>query len=210
MKTYMRIAFALCVVCLIIIFASVFNRKTSVSAGSADGVQIRSESGENVLAVDGLGDIYRTTAAISEPAMMSFPDSPTRVVTWAADKERYYAISLDGKSVARVTPADNRIMLRYAEFDPLETSPRLPSALTSRDSKSGGQRTYIVQFVTQPLDEYRSQLSAAGAEIRIYLPNYAYLVSMDDQAYAAVSALPIVRWVGRYEPAFKLEEFLVE
>ncbi len=210
MKNFVRVALAACVVFLVIVFAAIVDRDTTSAAGRSDGIEVRSERGQNVLTVSGLGEVYRTSETISEPAALSFADSTTRVVTWAAGQQRFYAISLDGNSISRIAEADHRIMLRYSEFDPLVTAPLLPPLLTSRATNAGVERAYIVQFLTQPLDEYRRQLTDAGAHIRIYLPNHAYLVSMSDQTYAAVSALPAVRWVGRYEPAFKLEEFLLE
>ncbi len=209
-KNFVRVALVACVVCLGLLFAAIVDRDTTVAASGPGEIVVRSEAGQNVLTVSGLGEIYRTSGTISEPAALSFTDSTTRVITWAAGHERFYAISLDGKSISRVTAADHRIMLRYAEFDPLVSAPAVPPILTSRAAATGGEKAYIVQFVTQPLDEYRRQITDAGGQIHIYLPNHAYLVSMNDQTYAAVSMLPAVRWIGRYEPAYKLEEFLLE
>ena len=207
MRNSVRV-FVACV-CLAILFLAIFDRDTSVAAGGPGDIEVRSVSGENVLMVRGLGEVFRTSATITDPAALSLGET-TRVITWTAGGESFYAISLDGKSISRLTAADHRIMLRYAEFDPLVAAPAVQPLLASRPPTAGGERAYIVQFITQPLDEYRRQLTDAGAQIRIYLPNNAYLVSMSDQTYAAVAALPVVRWIGRYEPAFKLEEFLLE
>ncbi|MEO7539051.1 MAG: S8 family serine peptidase [Pyrinomonadaceae bacterium] len=210
MKALLRVAVAVLFVCLVAVCTIIFDRSTPVAAGGSDGAEIRSDSGQNVLIVKGLGEVYRTSGMISEPRVLSLADSTTSIVTWDVDGKAFYAVSLDGRGISRVTEADHRVMLRYSEFDPLVSIPVLPSSLASRNGQAGGERTYIVQFITQPIDEYHRGLSEAGARELIYLPNYSYLVSMDDKAYVAVSALPFVRWIGRYEPAYKLEETLVE
>lgn len=176
----------------------------TAAARLPEGLQVYSESDQSILKADGIGEIYRTANKIGDLAAITFPGSATEVVTWADGEDRFYAISLDGANIARTTQADYRVMLRHAEFDPLAGVPDIPSNLASREIAR--VRTYIVQFVTQPLDEYRTQITEAGAKISIYLPNHSYLVSMDDDAYAKVVAMPFVRWVGRYEPVYKLEE----
>lgn len=134
--------------------------------------------------------------------------SKTRVFTWTESSHlgtanNFSAISLDGESLTKIASTDYQIKLRSKAFDPLlETSNRVADAYPG----SGSDRAaYIVQFVSQPLEEFRREIRSLGAEIFIYLPNHAYIVQMDRGTVESVSALPFVRWVGRYEPAYKVD-----
>jgi hypothetical protein len=208
MKFNLRVFAIVISVVLAVVLAAAIRNDNKVSAAAADGVEVTTDSGQSVLRADGLGEVYRSGESIGDARLITFPDSPAKVVTWAAGDERHYALSLDGTTIGRSTAADYRIMLRYGEFDPLVSVPEIPYELSARGA--GGERTYIVQFVTQPLDEYIRQIVDAGGKILHYLPNHSYLVSMGDDAHSRVTAMPFVRWTGRYEPAYKLEEFLTE
>jgi len=48
-----------------------------------------------------------------------------------------------------------------------------------------------------------------GAQVYNYIPDDAYIVRMDAEAKARVEALPYVRWVGRFEPAYRLDPKLL-
>jgi serine protease AprX len=118
----------------------------------------------------------------------------------------FYSISIDGgKSFVRTVQPSYELGLRYARFDPLKGEPSVDPLLTA----NGDTHLFIVQFVTQPLQEYRDAITALGGIIRHYIAQYAHLVEMSDSVKAQVEALPYVRWVGYYQPAYRLEEFMV-
>ena len=48
------------------------------------------------------------------------------------------------------------------------------------------------------------QVRALGGRVMDYLPDFSYLVWMDGAAQKQVAALDAVRWVGLYQPAYKL------
>lgn len=82
--------------------------------------------------------------------------------------------------------------------------------IDSTGYSGGGCHVYMVQFWTEPLDEYRAELQTAGATIRNYLPENAYLTEMSVDAAVRVNALRCVRWVGPCHPAYKLQPSLIE
>lgn len=157
-------------------------------------------------------DLRGRASSIDGIEDIGFPGSKTKAFVWT---ERlaigaslpFFAVSLDGENLAKVAAVDNEIKLRYSTFDPLAGPPNVPDGF-SAESVSG-RGAYIVQFKTQPLDEYRAGLRAEGADIFTYLPNNAYIVHLDSAAVQKVSSLPYVRWVGRYQPAYKLDEQLL-
>lgn len=102
--------------------------------------------------------------------------------------------------------ADEPVLLRlkYATFDPRAGWPRLPESLAVDAYPGNGEGAYIVQFHGPIQDGWTEQIGSLGARVIDYLPDYAFLVWMDGRSRAEVERLPAVRWVGIYQPAFKL------
>jgi hypothetical protein len=110
----------------------------------------------------------------------------------------------DGSAAPR--PADDpRVLLEFAQFDPVVGVPAVPPLLQA----GGESRLYIVQFWSTPTDADRAAVRGAGGEIRGYLPHDCHLV-LATAGSAALFRLPQARWVGAYEPAYRLEPFLVQ
>ncbi len=116
----------------------------------------------------------------------------------------HYSISRDGAPVIGPRRASYVVRLRHGDFDPLAPSP-LPS-IESRFAAGPDTNLYLVQFVTQTLPEFRDAITAAGGRVRKFIPNHAFVVEMSPAGVARVDALPFVRWVGPFHPAYKLEE----
>lgn len=152
--------------------------------------------------------VRRTTAGILAPKIVAIPFSNNRVLTWNESAARtvsaFYAVSLDGKSVARVNQFKARIGLVDTPFDPLMGPPAIAPTLTADKDNS----LYIVQFISQPLQSYNDQIRELGGTVCDYYPENAYLCRLTSEQKILVQNLPYVRWVGPYEPAYRLEPFL--
>ncbi|MEO5617313.1 MAG: S8 family serine peptidase [Candidatus Eisenbacteria bacterium] len=94
-------------------------------------------------------------------------------------------------------------------FDPLrDGEPPMASKWSATASTAGGRGGYLVQFAGPIEPGQREQLEAAGATVVTYVPRYALVVRMGDAERAQVEGLSFVRWVGAYQPAYKLSEEL--
>lgn len=111
-----------------------------------------------------------------------------------------YQIVLSDNTVSRALPVQTDIKLRYQQFDPVKSTPRL----TER-SQVGQSDVYIVQFITAPLQSYRDEIMRLGGEIYTYVPEHAYLIKMNERTASGVAELPFVRWVGEYHADYKLD-----
>ncbi len=119
----------------------------------------------------------------------------------------FYSISLDhGKTFVRTVQPSYEIGLRYALFDPLIEEPAVEPLLIANEDT----HLFIVQFFTQPLEEFHEAITACGGVVRHYIAQYAYLVEMIDSVRTEVETLPYVRWIGPYHPAYRLEEFMLD
>lgn len=103
-------------------------------------------------------------------------------------------------------PAHQRLELRYASFDPTGVAPGVPAPLRAR-AESG---VYIVQLHGVATEAARRAIAGTGARLGRYLPMNAYIVRMDRTTAKAVRALPAVRWVGPFHPAYKIDEPLLQ
>jgi hypothetical protein len=172
------------------------------------------ENNQSVLSTTELGAFYQTARTVSNARSVALPESDTQVFTWQEEaangsKSPFYAISMDGKTVAKIQETSYEMMLRYGKFDPIVEVPATPDFLTAKTGVNA-EAVYIVQFVTQPLKEYTAAIEALGGKTYTYLPNHSYLVKMNAETRQSIENLPFVRWVGPYQPAYKLEEELNE
>ncbi|QOJ17581.1 MAG: S8 family serine peptidase [Phycisphaeraceae bacterium] len=188
-----------------------------VLAGVFVGLTIAPAPGMAVLAaVEPTGDGSNLLPAGARTLRLD--GSGITVATWESGRLAAGAVPRSGFAVQmepggpwhRVDDASYILKLRYAEFDPVFTGePPVPPHLTAGDPEQGRQ-AYIVQFITQPLEPYREAIRHAGGVIHRFLAHHSYIVHLDAAGLARVQAMPFVRWVGAYHPAYKLEEELLE
>jgi len=145
--------------------------------------------------------------------LVRVPGSPVVVSCWEGrdangEVRPHYSISQDGRTFSEPRATSYLLKLRHGDFDPLAAAPR-PAV---EEGFEAGEDTnlYIVQFITQPLEEYRQAVRQLGGTVHIFLPNHSHIVKMDPAVRDAVADLPFVRWVGPYHPAYRLETFILE
>jgi len=172
------------------------------------GLSVARDGGRTHMALNGVS-FHETPDVISAARLIEVPQSTVCLVCWeqtAPDGQLtpYYAISLDGENMATVRPTSYELKLQHSQFDPLGRIPAVETDLAADEDS----QIYIVQFVTQPLEQFRTAIEARGGTLYKYIANHAYLVKLGPQARQAVAALPFVRWLGPYHPAYRLEHFL--
>ncbi|MBK8977299.1 MAG: S8 family serine peptidase [Planctomycetes bacterium] len=102
--------------------------------------------------------------------------------------------------------APTELVLKYGRFDPLRGQPAVPAALNAdRDV-----RLFVVQFHGVPTEADRAAVRTEGGELHGYLPHNAYVVRMPLAVAAKVDALATTRFVGYYQPAWRLEAELLD
>lgn len=101
------------------------------------------------------------------------------------------------------------IRLKGFTFDPLAGEPPLPPNLRLEAYPPGRPGVYLVQLHGPPTAAWREGLAAQGVRLLDYVPDWAYLVQADAGRAEALRALPYVRWVGLYQPAYKLDPSLL-
>lgn len=176
---------------------------SAIAAGAmlagSNGVAAQTADGRTELTLQGT-TFHSTSKRVSQLRTFDLAGSAV-VALWNEGEKELYAVSLNGASVQRVAEANNTLEFFYQPFDPETTLPDIPQMLRAKSES----QLFVVQFETQSLSAYRKAIEAAGGEIVSYIPNNGHVVRMDAEAKAAVRALEFVRYVGNYDPAFRID-----
>ena len=97
-------------------------------------------------------------------------------------------------------------MLTFGSFDPAVSVPEVPALLRSTKA----QQLFLVQFAGLPTQAGRNAITELGGKIIKYMPHDAYVVRMNGSQRQAVNGLGMVRWVGAYHPAYRVEPALLQ
>lgn len=97
------------------------------------------------------------------------------------------------------------LRLAAGQFDPVRDASPAPASLNGAPLLSP---YLLVQFRGPIRPEWREALEAAGARILDYLPDYAYVIRAPPGLADLLAALPGVRWVGEYRPAYRVDPAL--
>ena len=87
--------------------------------------------------------------------------------------------------------------------------PALPAELRLAPT-AGQNQYYIVQFTGPLVHQWFHELDRNGIKTFGYLPNYAVLAYLTPDQRQLVASLPMVHWVGLFQPAYKLESGLLD
>lgn len=131
-------------------------------------------------------------------------------IIWSEENLTYYSLSGDyGENWTGANRSHEKILLKYAEFDPLSGEPDIPSNLKVDESK-GPYEYYIVQFKTPTIKDWKDGIEAVGGIFCGSLQKHAFIVWMNDSIKDETEQLPYIRWVGYYHPAYKIQSGLLE
>ncbi|MDX1389111.1 MAG: peptidase S8, partial [Acidobacteriota bacterium] len=207
MKTKPFLAAAtVCVLCLILVPVS-----GSSEGPPASGLVVWSDTAGYTLSLDGAEPFHRTSNEVVDDRLIDVAGSAARLALWSEVQPGggtvpFYAISLDGSSVAAVRQTSYVVELRHGRFDPLTGVPPVDASLRAAEATD----LYLVQFATQPLEEFRTTITELGGTVHKFMANHTHYVRMSPAVRESVEALPYVRWVGPVHPAYKLEEEIRE
>jgi photosystem II stability/assembly factor-like uncharacterized protein len=107
---------------------------------------------------------------------------------------------------------DPYIRLAIGEFDPL-AGPipiPLPSKLKLDSYPADEEGYYILQFKSPIMQAWKDALTDAGARIFDYIPDFAFIVKMSAATKATVESMEPIRWVGIYQPGYRIDPQLMK
>jgi hypothetical protein len=121
-------------------------------------------------------------------------------------------VMADQSHPAQVVPdqaLSNMVKLKYAVFDPMQGVPSVPAGLRAPDYRVTEIVPFIVQGYGPVTEDWKAELMNSGCNLISYIPDYGFLVTMTGEDRDNVASLASVRWVGAFEPAYKLDKSLV-
>lgn len=183
---------------------------TSLALAAVLGPQnavVKQASGVSSLTYSG-SSVHRTRGAIRN--LRSFAEDGAVALSWdevsKSGSTPMQALSRDGgKTWPKVGETDVFLRLRHGTFDPARSQPTLPEGLRAGEDC----RLVIVQFNTQVLPEYHEAIKNIGGEIYTYMPDSALVCVLDANEREVVRGMPFVRWMGNYEPGYRLDPAVV-
>ncbi|MBF0225882.1 MAG: S8 family serine peptidase [Desulfobacterales bacterium] len=111
------------------------------------------------------------------------------------------------------TDDNQNILIKLAKthFDPLKNFPLNDPKINSIDSyKSDEIGYYIIQFDGPIIEEWKKSLKSQGAEIFDYIPDFSFIIRIPAKNELAVKSLPHVRWLGIYQPEYRVSQKVVD
>ena len=183
--------------------------KTAAGAALLRGHSQEGRQGSRLITSGGK-IFHRTERRVMNLRTVPVPTNSTELYLWEEETPEgethpFYAISFDGLDIAgRVRRTAYTVELEGFRFDPAKAEPSPYKALSAAEENT----LYLVQFFTTPLPEFRAAIGALGGTIHGFLTHHTYLVKMPRKTLKGITALPYVRWVGSYHPAYRLETSL--
>jgi hypothetical protein len=103
------------------------------------------------------------------------------------------------------------IRLPIGAFDPLsQAGPvNLPEKLTLNSYPPEVAGYYLVQFSGPVLKEWKDAVTDSGGKFFDYIPDFAFIVKMDQRTKLLVQRMNSVRWVGIYHPGYRISPDLM-
>ncbi|MFY9343849.1 MAG: S8 family serine peptidase [Planctomycetota bacterium] len=123
---------------------------------------------------------------------------------WIQDGQTWASLSTDGRTFTPARLLDFTLKLRYREFDPAAGEPPMPTNLRAPDAG-----LWIVQYQTPGLQPWREAIALLGGENLLFLAHQANVWALGPGVREQVAALPFVRAVVPFHPAYKLEAALL-
>jgi hypothetical protein len=104
------------------------------------------------------------------------------------------------------------IRLPIGTFDPLSRARciNLPENLTIEDYPTEAVGYYLLQFKGPVPKEWKDAVINAGGEFFDYIPDFTFIVKMGKKAKVQVEGMEPVRWVGIYQPAYRISLELMQ
>src|SRR6266487_4655431 len=107
-------------------------------------------------------------------------------------------------------PAGSYINVNGFHFDPLLSPPESPEALRYERVPPGESAYYLLQLEPPITAAMKARLASEGFALLYYVSFNAFVVRASPSDAVRARDIPGVRWIGLYEPAFKLSAHLAE
>ena len=120
------------------------------------------------------------------------------------------AVALAVSMVVKAQVAGHPIYLRAYQFTPgAGQQPRISAGLMVAEYAQNQRGYYLVQFKGPVEQSWKSDLSALGADILEYVPDFTFKVRMNPAQARRAGQLASVAWIDFFHPAYKLSPDLV-
>lgn len=100
------------------------------------------------------------------------------------------------------------IHLRTGTINTSQKAPDISGGLRSMGLSRDDQAYYIIQFTGPIKEKWKTKVKDLGGKFFDYLPNNAFIVKMDGNILDIVKGLREIKWIGLYQPNYKVDSQL--
>jgi hypothetical protein len=151
----------------------------------------------------------RSTAAVRALFAVVFIVSLTAALPGASAASPSWGPAVRGSYLP--TPDADLSLLHFTagyRFDPVAGEPHFSAEQALPEPEGDARGYYLVQGYPPLAPDFRQFLADPGATPLRYHPQSAFIVHVDRATADALRALPEVRWVGVYQPAYRVSPLL--
>ena len=99
------------------------------------------------------------------------------------------------------------IKLEKMHFDPLKKVPEAkPGFSVIHAYKPGEMGYYLVQFDGPIENSWKIALKEKGVEVFDYIQDFAFIIRMNSKKEQIIRGLPHIRWLGIYQPQYRISQ----
>ncbi len=176
---------------------------------ASGGLSVVPSSGGQSVQFQGVGappvSIGDAAGAVTNLTLSSFDPAGILYAGWdeaGPTGGHYVTVSKDGGATwSRAQALTFDIPLRAGLLRPGAFAPEVAAEMRSDSSN----RIWIVQFATTGLQAFRDRITQLGGEVLNPVPEHGHIVRMSPAAADVVRGETFVRWVGPYEPGYRVE-----
>jgi hypothetical protein len=113
-------------------------------------------------------------------------------------------ITLSTTTNANNSNATIMLHLNNHSYDPIHTQPETPPFLTKKSIKNQSPRYFIIQFNAPIEQQDRNMMESMQIRVYDYIPDFAFIVRMQESMCQELSNNSRIRWIGAYRPELKI------
>ena len=99
------------------------------------------------------------------------------------------------------------IKLGKTHFDPLKKIPEAKSGVNKIYAYTSGEIGYYIVQYDKPIEKsWKKTLKERGVDLFDYIQDFAFIIRMDPEKEHIIRGLPHVRWLGIYQPSYKISQ----
>ncbi|MFO8061524.1 MAG: S8 family serine peptidase [bacterium] len=106
--------------------------------------------------------------------------------------------------------AESMIRLKVKEFNTDLSVPQFETEALNKEQMSGSEDYFLVQFSERIRPHHKDRLISMGGEFIDYIPDNAYIVKMDEEAFNQAKNSSFIKFIQLWQPGYKIAPYVLK